>query len=151
MAVNINLDQTTEEEPSLDTETSPENEIDSRVDRLSELIAWDEAHKKDPRAKELQELKSALQKRADELAGNPGNNVSIRGNNSAVHFGPKGARREVIDPAGVRDIIGEEAFLGGVSIPLKLVDDYLTPPQKEKCLAISRSGSRSMKVTPVDE
>lgn len=67
------------------------------------------------------------------------------GDRFRVEIGKRGSNRKVTSMAGIRDALGDELFMELATITLKNVDDYLTPPQKEKVLETTRT-SRSIKL-----
>jgi hypothetical protein len=141
MSINIDIDAQ-EPEPELEQET----EFDPRVDRLAELLAWQESNKKDPRTKELTNLKKELAAEAAKFS--PGETVTLEGQHNRVFYGEASQVRTIVDMDKVLDMLDPTVLKSCINVPLSVIDDYLTPIQKAEVIATERAGSRSMKVLP---
>ena len=64
-----------------------------------------------------------------------------------VEAGVKATVRTVADKEKILEYLGSENFLKLCDIKLKVVDDYLTPEQKEEVLTIDRT-KRTIKILP---
>ena len=96
--------------------------------------------------KPLAEAEKLLQLEIDALPidDDAVDNVQL-GEQFRLEVGRKGSSRSIKDMEQIKQMMGEELFMKLATVTLKAVDDYLTLPQKEQCLATSR-GSRSFKI-----
>jgi hypothetical protein len=60
--------------------------------------------------------------------------------------GKRGTKRSIKDLEKVKAFLGTETFMAIASVKLTDIDAYLTPPQKEQCLATART-AHAVKVT----
>ena len=110
------------------------------VDRFCELKMWDEAHKADPRYEEMEDLKKALAKEADDVADAGATHVFV-GDKFEAEYSAKPNSTDVHDMKTVHKFLGE-AFYKVVTISSKAFNDYLNPEQREQVSTTKRSGSR---------
>ncbi len=117
------------------------------VDRIAVLETYLAEHSAQvaDEVQELGALKTTLRDIADQFA-EPDEKVTIYGLANRAEIGAKGLKRTVSDIVAVRAMMGAKQFDQLCSIPLKAIDDYLTPPQREKVLEVERSGTRSLSV-----
>lgn len=148
MSVEIDLGAAEQDQEFSGFETEGSN-ADARVDRLAELLAWDEVHKKDPRSKELAALKKDLIATAHK--DDPEGEVTIYGDSNMITVSKPSIKRTVKPDGGaeaIHKIMGNEAFYKIISVSLGKIDDYLTPEQREKVLEVDEfGGSRSVSVS----
>lgn len=114
------------------------------IDRVGELrlaaapiIA--EMSKLAEKIKPLAEAEKQLQAKLDELELDPDATGQELGAKFVVEFGKKGSKREIIDMGLVKKLLGTELFMQLATVKLKDIDDYMTPPQKEKVLTTERT------------
>lgn len=86
----------------------------------------------------LQEMVDALEIDDDETD-------TIVSDRFRAEVGAKGKSRSISDLGQVKEYLGDELFMQLATITLKHVDDYLTPPQKEKVIKTDRT-KRSLKI-----
>ncbi|QIG66690.1 hypothetical protein EVB27_020 [Rhizobium phage RHph_TM16] len=60
----------------------------------------------------------------------------VESKKNKLKLGKMGIKRTIIDMAAIFKKMGKDAFLAACSFPLKAVDDYLTPAEKEGVLSI---------------
>ena len=70
---------------------------------------------------------------------------TVIGQTHRCEFGKKGTNRTIKDLEQVQAILGDEVFYSVASVPLKDIDAYLTPPEKELVLEVNRT-DRSAKI-----
>lgn len=129
----------------------------SEVELLLDLVGTHAADKAklEKKVKDLQaEMKKytdnekKLQKLIDELPNGDDENFELRGASYRAEVGPKGQSRSISDLKAVRDMLGEDTFMELAKVNLKDIDNYLTLPQREKVLAISRT-QRSISIEKI--
>lgn len=113
---------------------------DPRIDRLAELLAWQESVKKDARTKELADLVKALK---GEVPADldPDVDYVFEGESHKYVFGPASNDRYIADMEAVKTAFGDKVFMELVKVNLTDLDKYLTPDQLGTIIGISR-GSR---------
>ncbi len=132
---------------SEDPKTGPV--IDSEVDELAELLAWEAELKaqltKTEKADRLKALKERFQTLGDLAA--PDAEVVFHGASHMYQLGKKGTSRYIIEggKAKIIEMLGAEQFLSLAEIKLGDLDKYLTQPQRETVLGVERT-SRSGKM-----
>jgi hypothetical protein len=89
-----------------------------------------------------------LQKMVDELDMGDDASDTIVSDRYRVEIGPRGQSRKIKDLAKAKEMLGDELFMQLATVTLKNLDDYLTPPQREEVIEITRS-KRSMKIEKV--
>ena len=104
---------------------------DARVDRLAELMAWDDANKKDPRTKELAELKKTFVTEIN-AKNKPDVEVTVRGAKMAVTFSSCVKGTQITSMKQAHKLLGDETFYQIASISVGDLKDYLTPEQRAK-------------------
>lgn len=72
--------------------------------------------------------------------------VRVEGRRYRLEVRPMGRSRRVRDPREVHAILGDDTFYDVISVPLKAVDDYLTPEERSNVLEELR-GPRGIKIT----
>lgn len=80
-----------------------------------------------------------LQEHVDTLELDDDATTELRGTVYRVEVGKRGTSRSIIDLPKVFEFMGEDVFTQVATVPLKAIDDYLTPPQKEQVLKIDRT------------
>ena len=148
MSVEINLGTEEQEDQFDGTTFETESDVDERIDRLGELLAWEAANKADPRTKELAKLKKDLT--AEAAASEPQDEVVLKGNKFMVTVSKPSTKRTIKEGGAeaIHGIMGDEAFYGMISVSLGKIDDYLTPEQRKKVLNVDEfGGSRSLSCT----
>lgn len=95
--------------------------------------------------KPYKEALAKLQEVADAIEMGDDDTDELRGNKYRLEIGKKGTSRSIIDLGKVFEFMGEEVFTEVATVPLKAIDDYLTPPQKKQVLKIERT-NRSIKL-----
>jgi hypothetical protein len=89
--------------------------------------------------KPLADATKALQETLDELDLDDDATTEEFGTAFRVEVKAKGSSREITDLKKVRAFLGDETFFKLATITLKDADSYLTPPQKEECIATNRT------------
>lgn len=120
----------------------------SLVDELFELTAWAESPEVKDRIKRLAEVKTALTADANESWNDRSVARTLDGDLAVVTVGAASCKREVTDPKKVQEIVGDEAFYGGIKVPLEFVDKYLNPEEQKLCVSEEYTGPRKIKVAP---
>ena len=87
----------------------------------------------------LADATKALQETLDELDLDDDATTEEFGTAFRVEVKAKGSSREITDLKKVRAFLGDETFFKLATITLKDADSYLTPPQKEECIATNRT------------
>lgn len=130
-----------------DSETQTVGELVDKVGALS-LGAADIAAQIKKLNEKLQPYKAAmaeLQEYANGLELGDDEPTELRGGNFRVEVGKRGNSRSITDLVKVFEFMGEDVFTKVATVPLKAIDDYLTPPQKEQVLKTDRT-YRSIKL-----
>lgn len=102
-------------------------------------------------SEELKPYKDAmkvLETMVAEMEGDDDALLFDQGNRFRLEAGKKASSRAINSMAKVREYMGDELFMSLATVRLKDVDDYLTPPQREKVLDTERT-TRSIKVVPL--
>lgn len=114
------------------------------IDEVGELEA--EAEKLQAKAKEILKAieplaakRKELDEKIQEIIADPDAKGEELGTKYKVEWGKQGTKRELTDLAEVRKMLGDDLFFSLAKVNLGDVDDYLTPPQKEKVIATSRT------------
>ena len=95
--------------------------------------------------KPYKEAMAQLQAVVNEIPMGDDETGEMRGNKYRLEIGKRGTSRSIIDLPKVFEFMGEDVFTQVATVPLKAIDDYLTPPQKEQVLKIDRT-DRSLKL-----
>jgi len=125
---------------------SPKAEL---IDEVGEMTA--DAEKIKAKIKELTASLAPYTERLKELQtyisgeGNQEEPLTLYGEKFMVVGGACAVEREIADIDKIVEMVGPETFLKIAKVPLKAVDDYLTPEQKEQVLS-SSFGVRKIKV-----
>lgn len=129
----------------------------SEVELLLDLVGSHAADKAklEKKVKDLQaEMKKytdnekKLQKLIDELPNGDDEEFVLRGAAYRAEVGAKGQSRSISDLHAVRDMLGDDTFMELAKVNLKDIDNYLTLPQREKVLSISRT-QRSISIEKI--
>lgn len=75
--------------------------------------------------------------------------VELVGDEYHLKVWAKGVKREITDIGRVFELMGQDTFTEVCSVPMKAVDDYLTPPQQEEVVTSERVGARRLKFEKV--
>lgn len=100
-----------------------------------------EQEKLKPYQEAMAELKAAL----DGLEADDEAVIEELGAEFRVEAGKRGSSRRISDMQKVRELMGDELFFQVATVALKDVDAYLTQPQRDQVIAVTRTG-RSVKV-----
>ncbi len=76
-----------------------------------------------------------------------GSSCTQAGTRFLVTFGKRKMNRQIKNIERIAELMGEH-FAKVVSIPLKAVDDYLNPEEREEVIETTHDGARSFKVGP---
>jgi hypothetical protein len=120
---------------------------DARVDELLELIEWENEIAK-PKLKRLKLLKDTLvseinkQKDAD-----IDQSYTRSGADGVATISAAVKERKIKDLRMVHMMLGDDVFYEAASVPLKVIDDYLAPHQRDEVLDKDGRGSRRVTVT----
>lgn len=74
----------------------------------------------------------------------------ILGEDFQVEVGIAGSKREIVDLAKVRKILGDKAFMGIASVKLKDIDQYLSEEQQNQVINTTRTATRVYKFKPAE-
>lgn len=100
-------------------------------------------------SEKLQPLAEAQKELKDQVAelDYPDDRADIieRGEQFFITVGKKGVSRAISDIVRVHQILGDEVFYALATVPLRDIDSYLTPDQKEQVTAVTRT-SRNFKL-----
>lgn len=72
-----------------------------------------------------------------------------KGEKFVVKIGACGKSRTLTNLALAASLLGDEVFMQVVSVPMKALDDYLTPEQRAKVLTEGRTATRSFSLAPL--
>jgi hypothetical protein len=112
------------------------------VDRLAELLKWEQSFKQDERYKELEALKKALATEADKIA-NPASVHVFEGVDYEVEYSSKPESTSINEGAmpKIHKML-KEGFYAIATISKKNLDDYLNPQQRAEVTTTERTGTR---------
>lgn len=123
---------------------------DPRIDRLAELLKWQEGIKADARTKELADLVKTL--KAEVPADlDPDADYVFEGEKHRYVFGAASKDRYVADMEAVKAAFGEKVFMELVKVNLTDLDKYLTPDQLADLIAYSRGSRKASMLTKPGE
>lgn len=118
----------------------------ARIDRLGELLEWEQSFKKDPRMRELEALKKEIATTDEAVTtADPDAFAELEGSRYRVTFDRIPSTRKVADIHKVRAILGDETFFALASVSLGDLDKYMTPTQVASVVTVERSRARSVK------
>lgn len=125
-----------------------EHEEDAITKLIEEMGALERKVKDfKPTADRLAAVKKALQEHYDSTLS-----ADQAFEQESEHFllevSAKGNQRTVTSAAKVCALLGDEKFLAVATVPLKAIDDYMTPEEKAEVLKEERTGSRTLKLKP---
>lgn len=119
----------------------------SIVDEFFELDQWLKSPGVSGRIKRHEDLRKALVEDANTSWGDRSVARVLPGTVANVSVGAASCKREVVDPRRVQEIVGDEAFYEGITVPLGFVDALLTPEELKECVSEEYTGSRKVTVT----
>lgn len=122
----------------------------TKMSKLLDLLAAKEAEAeavlKHPVFDQIKELKEQIEFLAMQDVPED-ESIKYEGVSSGmgVKLGVVPARRRVSDMGKLLGFMGRETFLANCSMAFKVIDDYLTPAEKDQCIETTRSGNRTVK------
>ena len=114
------------------------------VDELGELKTKLERAK--PMIARVAEIEKVLRAYVDKTKVSNEETV-IHGDTWELKVGKKPWVRKIIDKLKALKFLTEDVALEKVTIPLAVLDDYLTPPEREQILSKTRDGTRPLKIS----
>lgn len=127
-------------------EAEQEAERSSLVDELFELHQWFEGSGAKEKIARMDQIKKSLTADVNERFNDRRQARVLEGTVGRVEVGAGSIKREVTNPKRVQEIVGDEAFYGGITVPLGFVDKHLTPDEQTTCVT-ETPGAGSRKVT----
>lgn len=114
------------------------------VDRLAELMMWEQSFKQDERYKELEALKKALCAEADKVAAATTVHV-FEGDKYEVEYSSKPEQTSINEGAmpAIHKML-KDGFYAVATISKKNLDDYLNPMQRAEVTTTERTGTRRL-------
>ncbi len=127
--------------------TEQDAERASLVDELYELSQWLEGSGAKEKIARMDQIKKVLTADVNERFSDRAQMQVLEGTVGRVEVSAGSCKREVSNPQRVQEIVGDEAFYGGITVPLGFVDKYLSPEEQLQCVTETPgAGSRSVKV-----
>lgn len=142
MAVTIETEDAPEAAPAAISEDDAERA--SLVDELSELTDWYATVK--GRIDRIDEIKKALVADVNERFEDRAMSRAVEGTVAIATIGPAAQKRIVTAPKRVHEMLGDEAFYAGITVPLGFIDKYLTEQQRGEVTETEDTGPRKVTV-----
>ena len=128
-------------------QTEQDAERASLVDELYELTQWFEGSGVKAKIARIDQIKKALTADVNERFSDRAMMRALEGSLGRVEISAGSCKREVTNPQYVQQIVGDEAFYGGITVPLGFVDKYLSPEEQAQCVTETPgAGARTVKV-----
>lgn len=128
-------------------ETEQDAERASMVDELFELTQWLEGSGAKAKIARIDVLKKALTADVNDRFEDRAMARTIPGTLARVEVGAGSCKREVTNPRFVQQVVGDDAFYEGITVPLGFVDKYLSPDEQLQCVTETPgAGARTVKV-----
>lgn len=118
---------------------------DPDAEELGELLDWEEQNK--AKLSRLKALKEKISERVKEANGDPLEDYIVPGTERYdLVYTPCRNESVVFDAKMVHKMVGDEIFYGGVTVPVKLVTDYVSADKRSKVMRTGPTGSRQVKL-----
>ena len=135
---------------TITTKTAEETEQDaeraSLVDELFELHQWFEGSGAKEKIARMDQIKKALTADVNARFDDRRQARLLEGALGRVEISAASIKREVTNPQRVQEIVGDEAFYAGITVPLGFVDKHLTAEEQLLCVTETPGGG-ARKVT----